>query len=190
MYCGCNEVAQSSQAKIAHALISLMERKSFSSVTISELCREAGVSRPTFYSLFDSLEDVVRYILQASYCYKPEPEPTEESSITVFCRGYSRYISENRDFLSLLMRNGLLQVLYQSIEESLTGCGCFLASADPGLRGYAAHFAAGGLVGFIQNYTVGDACSEEAMISILQQLFSGRFFMDHSGNDPSGAVLL
>jgi len=153
-----------------------MEKKSFSSVTISELCREAGVSRPTFYSLFGSMEDVVRYILRESYCYKPETEPSEEYGLEDFCRGYSRYISENRAFLTLLMQNGLLHILYQSMEESLTGCSCFLTNADPGLRSYAARFTAGGLVGFIQGYTDGAACSEASMVSVLRQLFSGNFF--------------
>lgn len=176
MYCGCNEIAQSSQAKIAEALISLLEQKTFSSINVSELCRVAGVSRPTFYSLFDSMEDVVRYVLQASYCYTPEAEHAEDYGLDCLCRGYSRYIATNRDFLSLLMRNGLFHVLYQSIEESLSGCSCFLPETAPDMRNYAAHFTAGGLVGFIQNCTDTDSCSEDSMSAVLRQLFSGSFF--------------
>ena len=176
MYCGCNEIAQSSQARIAEALISLMEQKTFSSINVSELCRAAGVSRPTFYSLFGSMEDVVRYVLQASYCYTPEAEPAEDYGLDCLCRGYSRYIATNRDFLSLLMRNGLLHILYQSIEESLSGCSRFLPEAAPEMRNYASHFTAGGLVGFIQNCTDTETYSEESMSAVLRHLFSGGLF--------------
>ena len=178
MYCGCNEIAQNSQARIADALILLMERKPFASVTISELCRDAGVSRPTFYSLFDSMEDVVRYILRSDYCYAPETVQAECCGLESFCLGYSSYISAHRDFLSLLMRNGLFHVLYGSIEESLTGCGCFLTDADPAFRRYAAHFTAGGLAGFIHTCTQSEACSVEQMSGILAELLSGGHFSE------------
>ncbi len=176
MYCGCNEIAQGSQARIARALVSLMERKAFSSVSVSELCREAGVSRPTFYSLFGSMEDVLRFILQSNYSYAPEADHAQECGLESFCLGYSGYIEAHREFLSLLVRNGLFHILYGSIEESLTGCACFLADAEPSFRRYAAHFTAGGLAGFIQNYTQGEPCSVEELSRILARLLSGCHF--------------
>ena len=178
MDCGCNEIAQSSQARIAEAMSRLLEKKPFSSVSISELCREAGVSRPTFYSQFASTDDVIRFILQASYCYTPEADHSDTCGLNSLCKGYSGYIVSHRDFLSLLMKNGLFHVLYQSIKDSLTACDCFLSDTDPELRRYAAHFTAGGLAGFIQNYTEGGFCSEDSMSDLLRQLFSGQFFLD------------
>lgn len=175
MYCGCNGIAQSSQTRIAGAMLALLERKPFSALTVSELCREAGVSRPTYYSLFDSMEEVIRYILQDSCCYSPEADRTKACTLESFCLGYSLYISANRDFLSLLMRNGLFHILYRSIEESLTECGCFLADADPATRRYAARFTAGGLAGFIQNYTEDEPCSVQCMSGILAKLLSGEY---------------
>lgn len=175
MYCGCNEIAQGSQSRIAAAMLALLERKPFSAVTVSELCRAAGVSRPTFYSLFDSMEEVIRYILRESYGYAPGAEQTETCSLESFCRGYCRYISDHRAFLALLMKNGLFQVLYRSIEESLTGCGCFLADVDPAARRYAARFTAGGLAGFIQNCTEEEPYAVQCMSGVLAKLLSGVF---------------
>ena len=176
MYCGCNEIALSSQARIARTLLSLMERKPFSSITVSELCREAGVSRPTFYSLFGSMEDVVLYILKESYCYSPSSEHLGGCGLTGFCYGYSGYIASHRDFLSLLMRNGLFHIVYGSIEESLSACDCFLPGTEPELRRTAAHFAAGGLAGFIQSCTLGETYPAETMSALLEKLFTGAFF--------------
>lgn len=55
------------------ALLSLLEKKSFEYVTISELCAEAGVNRSTFYLHYentaDLLEEATGYVLDnfASY---------------------------------------------------------------------------------------------------------------------------
>ena len=68
VYCGCNEKALSSQRAIACALLALMEAEPYAEISISALCRAAGVSRPTFYSLFGSKDDVVAYILRENHC--------------------------------------------------------------------------------------------------------------------------
>ena len=119
------------------------------------------------------MEEVVRYILRESCGYAPEADRAQICSLEGFCRGYSLYISAHRDFLSLLMHNGLFQVVYRSIEESLTECGCFLADADPVTRRYAASFTAGGLAGFIQNYTEEEPYSVQCMSGVLAKLLSG-----------------
>ena len=55
------------------ALLSLLEKKPFKYVTISELCEEAGVNRSTFYlhyeNTFDLLKEATAYVLDnfASY---------------------------------------------------------------------------------------------------------------------------
>ena len=55
------------------ALLSLLEKKPFEYVTISELCEEAGVNRSTFYlhyeNTFDLLKEATAYVLDnfASY---------------------------------------------------------------------------------------------------------------------------
>lgn len=41
------------------ALIKLLEEKSFSAISVSELCKTANISRMTFYRYFDTKEDVI-----------------------------------------------------------------------------------------------------------------------------------
>lgn len=45
--------------QIEEALFSLMEQKSFSSITVSDIVRESGVARATYYRNYESKEDVV-----------------------------------------------------------------------------------------------------------------------------------
>ncbi len=54
-------------AKMDKALLSLLGKKSFEYITISEICDEAGVNRSTFYlhyeTIGDLLDEAVRYLL-------------------------------------------------------------------------------------------------------------------------------
>lgn len=175
MYCGCNEKALGSQRAIACAMLALLETESYASIRVSTLCRAAGVSRPTFYSLFGSKDDVVSYLLRESYCYTPEEEAAD--ALAAFCRGYSRYITQQRHFLSLLARNGMGQLLYQSLFDSLMDCGCFLAGEDGAKRRSAANFTAGALAGVMQDSVTREECPAEELEALLRRLFSGAMFL-------------
>ena len=174
MYCGCNEKALSSRHAIVCALLELMEQLPYGDISISALCRAAGVSRPTFYSIFGSKDDVVAYILRESHCYSPEPEAG--SCLRTFCMDYSRYIGSQRHFLALLVNNNVGHLLYQSIFEALMDCGCFLAEADTVSRRCAAHFTAGALTGVTQDYVKREACTDEELCRLLESLFGGEIF--------------
>ena len=176
MYCGCNPIALSSQAQISEALNRLMSRKPFSSITVSELCRESGVSRQTFYSLFSSMENVVVFTLQTRACQLPH-KSEDVSTLEQFCSCYSRYICENRDYLRLLVENGVAYLLYHSIYESL--CCCREQCAEPSSpeHSYAAHFLAGALTGVVRRYCDTEPPdSADALYQALYGLLEGGLF--------------
>lgn len=52
------------KTNITKALFDLMHEKSFSSITISELIRKAGVARVSFYRNYESKEDVLLKLIQ------------------------------------------------------------------------------------------------------------------------------
>ena len=68
MYCGNNKTALQSQRQIAEAMMALLGQKPFSQISVSELCKIAGISRQTFYTLFTSRENVMVFTLQSRYC--------------------------------------------------------------------------------------------------------------------------
>ena len=174
VYCGCNGKALSSQRAIACALRALMEVRPYADISVSALCRAAGVSRPTFYSLFGSKDDVVSDLLRENCRYVPEPGA--DSCLEIFCRGYSRYITEQRRFLALLADNGIVHLLYRSIFDELMECGCFLAQADASSRRFAANFTAGAIAGAAQDAVQREACTAEELCVLLERLFSGEMF--------------
>lgn len=58
-----NKTAIRSQHMIADALLSLMERKRFQQITVTEICEEAAIGRKTFYRNFELKEDVIDFQL-------------------------------------------------------------------------------------------------------------------------------
>ncbi len=59
--------------KMDEALLSLLEKKDFSYITIKEICDVAGVNRSTFYlhyeNTYDLLEETTQYILNKHFSY-------------------------------------------------------------------------------------------------------------------------
>ena len=53
------KASKSARTRLTDALISLTARKPLSSISITELCEEAGVSRMAFYRNFQSLEEIL-----------------------------------------------------------------------------------------------------------------------------------
>ena len=182
MYCGNNKTALQSQRQIAVAMMALLGEKPFSQITISELCKAAGISRQTFYTLFTSRENVMVFTLQAQYCDGPEisiPEHGrgEGSALQWLCRGYSEYMLRNRALIKLLVDNRIDYLLYDSFFDAMDGCDCFLREADPCTRSYAASFYAGGFACVARRYAEeGCASSADQLEALLMTLLSGRLF--------------
>ena len=74
MYQGSNKTALSSQKSIAQGFTELMHEKEYSKISISEICQRSGVSRQTFYTLFESKENIVIFILAKSHDFKPDKD--------------------------------------------------------------------------------------------------------------------
>lgn len=181
MYCGSNKTALSSQQQIADAFIRLLREKSYDSISISAVCREAGISRQTFYSLFESKDNLVVYELGQIHGFTPGSTCSEGGEMTLdeLCREYSSYIMEKREFLTLLADNGIFYRMHDCLYQSFMDCSCFLPNTDRAHRAYAAEFIAGGLSGAARVYIEqGAQMSGEDLEATLRSLFSGSFFRE------------
>ena len=183
MYCGSNKTALASQRQISEAMMRLIQEKPYAQITISELCKSAGISRQTFYTLFTSRENAMIFTLQAQYCRMPEVGPRREEAegkregLRQLCRAYSEYLLQNKRLIKLLVDNHIDYLLYDSFFESLSGCDCFLESADPCMRRYAASFYAGGVSCVARQYAL-EGCTTCAsqLEELLLTLFTGAMF--------------
>ena len=61
---------QETQGRIVDAAIACVKRWGIQKVTLNDIAKEAGVTRPTVYSYFKSRDDVLRYaMLQSAYVF-------------------------------------------------------------------------------------------------------------------------
>ena len=175
MYCGSNKTALQSQRQIARAMMALIQEKPYAQITVSELCRAAGISRQTFYTLFTSRENVMVFTLQAQYCDAPRIDrPAREGALDWLCGAYSEYILNNRRLIKLLVDNRIDYLLYDSFFEAMDRCDCFMREADPCVRSYAASFYAGGIACVARRYAQeGCTTTADELKALLQTLLSG-----------------
>ncbi|MBR2797712.1 MAG: TetR family transcriptional regulator [Clostridia bacterium] len=182
MYCGTNKTALQSQRQIANAMMALLGQKPFAQITVSEVCKAAGISRQTFYTLFTSRENVMVFTLQANACDSPaldgpKPAACRGDLLRQLCRGYSAYMLRNQGLIRLLVDNHIDYLLYDTFFEAMDSCNDFLPKADPCTRSYAASFYAGGIACVARRYAQ-EGCSSSAgqLEALLMTLLSGQLF--------------
>lgn len=179
MYHGDNKTAQLSQQLIAEAMIRLLETSAYSAINVSMLCKEAQVSRQTFYTLFGTKESVLTYLLQNSCCFEPEQKKTacRSADFRMFCHGYSHYIIEKRDILTLLVKNDMMHCLYDVQYESIMGCGHFMQDVTGDDRIYLIDFIASGMNSIAKNFVTTGCHADEAFLEqLMYRLFGGIYF--------------
>lgn len=120
--------------KMNTALISLLEKKEFAYITVSEICRVAGVNRSTFYlhyeTMGDLLEETTRYLLEDfRACF-----PIDEQAISMrfqdeelsklnfitdeYLHPYLRYMRDHRRVFVITLSNAAqfeVEKIYQRL---------------------------------------------------------------------------
>ncbi len=107
------KIAAQSKQKIADALLFVMERYSFKEITVTQLAQEAGLSRKTFYRLFDDKEAVLSYWFEKLYIECIQRIRT----LGIYhywevMECYFDFWEERKQMLLLFKRHGLLAALF------------------------------------------------------------------------------
>lgn len=108
---------------IGNTIISLMEHKHLSEISISEIARKAGISRMTFYHYYDSKESVLTdYLAEMIFCFI---EAREKLGIDSKLHSYEHlhfaldFFSEYKQFMLQLEKNGCYHILIQGVNQFL-----------------------------------------------------------------------
>lgn len=162
---------------LIHALMSLLETRPLSSISITELTRKAGVSRMTYYRNYRSLDEIFTTYLDdifTSYrndvCGWPDKGNYNDYKNMLHC--YS-YFHAHRDFIRCLLKCGMGDILLQALTGYITDT---YFTPEKGIRVYYTLQAfAGSLyniyVAWIQNDTKESA---EEMAAIICGIYGGR----------------
>jgi len=136
--------AQASVELLCGALMALLEQKSFSEITVTDLQQKSSVSRSTFYRNFDSTEDVLALLCDEGFqAVLLRMEETGETLPTAVFR----YWFEHSTVLETIVSIHRLDLLYESLHRFLTG----LRPADDYLSAIIASGMAGILATWIKH---------------------------------------
>lgn len=104
---------------IEDALFELMEEKCYAQITVSEIAERADISRRTFYRLYREKDDVLRGCfgrLCQEYCRKSPALQCYD--IGQIAQEYFSFWYQYRDFLLLMKKSGMDEMLYYEISRS------------------------------------------------------------------------
>lgn len=105
-----------SKAQICSALMKLLQTKPYRRITVSQVCDSAGVSRPTFYKNFDSMEAVVRYrLLQLKKNY--DRDHHRSGDICARLTDFYAFVRSNPEIDLLLTKGKLFSVFEEIVRE-------------------------------------------------------------------------
>ncbi|MGN0572177.1 MAG: TetR/AcrR family transcriptional regulator [Candidatus Fimenecus sp.] len=114
MYQGKNPSALRSQQWLTDSLLCLMTEKPFAQITISEICKNADVSRQTFYNFFETKEDILRFNIRKK-CEEQFAKFTEIPTMQETVDLIAELLEENRKPLSDLVQNNLDSILFSEM---------------------------------------------------------------------------
>ena len=133
--------SQASAAEIVRGLQECLKTQPLKLVTVTDLHRVTGISRATFYRLFDNPEDVLIYQMEQM-----------QQQVEAYCRGQSHLPPEklleeavsismyNHDFIHALIESGRFDLLYRYTEKNFrildSICHLFLENMAPLERDY------------------------------------------------------
>ena len=173
-----NKLATQSKQWLLESFYKLLEEKSFQEISISEISKNAGLDRRTFYRHFISKEELLE-----QYCQTIISEFTaillkqgtiNKSKVTI---AYFSFWGNHLDFLNLLQRDNLLFFLLKELEQLLA---ITRKTVMPGIKEssitkeehYALAFHIGGFFNLLVKWlSQGAIESPEEMAEIIQTLF-------------------
>ena len=102
---------------ISEALGELLDRKPFMDITVTDIQRTAGIGRSTFYRLFDTIDDVVRYIVDVKF--REIASYYDVMDMHEFTESCLRGIIDNDGGLINIMSSGRTDLITGSLRENL-----------------------------------------------------------------------
>lgn len=179
MYKGTNPSALRSQRLLASALVDLMSDYEYGKISISMLCARAGVSRQTFYKVFESKENIVCSVAR-SKSLDLELRLSRKETITLeeLAHHTFSFFNENMPLIRRLTDNNLQYVLQDQAQLALADLlRYYRCNDDVPLDDSNRAFIAGGLCAMLTSWAKEENdVSPELHAQHFAKLFAVRSF--------------
>lgn len=141
---------EQSAKMIEDALFTLMREKDLAQITVSEIVKRADVARRTFYRLYKGKDQVIRrYISRLCQDYRSTYPALEQYDLDQIAKDYFGFWYGHREFLMLMKRSGLCEMLYYEIScvsEDIVRKRMAYGAADGQEVQFFAYYSAGGFL--------------------------------------------
>ncbi len=190
MYTGKHKTAVKSQKIIAEAFFNILQDKSYYDISVKEICSKAGISRQTFYSLYGTKEDVIRFYLAETFSeWRKQAKTNGVNSlynlILFFLLGINEDDKLSQLYSSEILGGILADILKEHLDKTILYERGSLSIADS----VANSFIAGGLTMAFKQWNVDeDKISIEDITMFIVKILSGEYFteiMDYARQFPS-----
>lgn len=180
MYEGTNPKALQSMKRIEDALVKLMQDSPYENVSVTAICKEAGISRPTFYKNFNDKDEVISSVFgkafdRAKDCFRAGESSEVRDAVKLFIAQF-----DDKELSQRILSNGKLFELFQArLLESLNNETGSLAHAawPPERMEYLHAFYSGGLACLLLYWgRQDDSVSIEELGEIAANLVDGTVF--------------
>ncbi len=171
-----NTNSKRSISLLVETLLKLMKNKSFRDITISEITKEAGLVRNTFYAHFKSKEDIISYYMYI--VFKSELETlisnNDTASKDLVSLFYEIWVKKS-EFLILLKENEMLNILNEFEKHiELLGLDVYIfefCKVSEKANEYASTFYANALLSILKRWIeTGMKESPEELTNIFKEL--------------------
>ena len=181
MYKQCrSEQSAVRQRELEQGLLRAMGKRHYDDISVSDLCKEMGIPRKSFYRYFagkdGALFALIDHALMDFDCYSVAEDITEIEEARRYMEQVFRYWMQHKVLLDALERSNLSGILIQraiSYSQELDSLPGFLSATDRKLRNYGAMSSVCGLMTMlVQWHHDGFVPSVEQMSGLAIRLMS------------------
>lgn len=160
---------------IVKSLIKIMENKDFEDITITEIVKDAGVSRMSYYRNFSSKEDILAYYTEYVLSnFVSESSQEKDANIHEFSKSFFEHLRNHKQLLSGLAKANLSNIFIEKFGkhfEQLFIDVDKLSEAEK-LKEYALKYRIGGTAAVILDWAEkGLKESDEEMAEVFRYLY-------------------
>ncbi len=166
--------ALQSQKWVFAAFAELIASIPYGDISVTMICKRAGIDRRTFYRYFDNKGDVLRSYLDATYAeYVDEILSIDSTDTAEYVeRFFSFWKEEHIVFINALRRDGLLHLAFAADNRYFVEVDALLAGKlGRKIDRYAALFCDGGLISVFLAWIAGGRVEPpEQMAAMLAKM--------------------
>ena len=177
MYNGTNPSALRSREWLCSALLRLLKLHRFDEITIKDICREADLSRQTFYQIFASKEEIIEYHFGELFSeFRDSCADFDGITLTELTRWFFTFFKQHADFIQVLTQNNMSYVLERQFEHYLPEIDLFHSiNETEEFPDYTVCYVAGALCRILMHwYEKGMDLSIDQVTAISVQMITGK----------------